>query len=252
MIDHLSKHDLLAVQQFIAESYCAQTPADFSALWTQLGTFIDCEYTACGIVDLRSLNAKVSHSSYTPEFLQAYLGLSLASDPSIQQLLTSSDGIAITYDETQDNQGRIHDIKQQAGITNCCSVAIRGGLGLCMYMAFSNLRRRQHGTLSAIISLVGAPFMLSCMRCTAPWEQQTLDHPKLPLTQREEEVFSWVLQGKTNWEIGHILNIKERTVRFHLESITTKYGQARTQLSPRTRWELMQSQLLVAANDSSN
>ena len=90
--------------------------------------------------------------------------------------------------------------------------------------------------------------MLSCIRCTAPWEQQELDHPIHPLSMREEEVFSWVLLGKTNWEIAQILGIKERTVRFHLESITTKYGQSRSQLSPRTRWQLMQSQLLATSN----
>ena len=43
------------------------------------------------------------------------------------------------------------------------------------------------------------------------------------LTHREEEVLNWVLKGKTNEEIGVILNISSRTVSKHLEHIFAKY-----------------------------
>ena len=41
-------------------------------------------------------------------------------------------------------------------------------------------------------------------------------------TERERQVFLWVREGKTNWEIGEILGIAERTVRFHIENIFKK------------------------------
>ena len=44
------------------------------------------------------------------------------------------------------------------------------------------------------------------------------------LREREREVLRWVAAGKTNDEIGTILNISERTVRFHLASISNKLG----------------------------
>ncbi len=44
------------------------------------------------------------------------------------------------------------------------------------------------------------------------------------LTQREEEVLSWVIEGKTDWEIGRILTISQRTVRFHIDNIIKKFG----------------------------
>lgn len=42
------------------------------------------------------------------------------------------------------------------------------------------------------------------------------------LTPREREVLRLVAQGKSNREIGKELNIAERTVRSHMESILQK------------------------------
>jgi len=44
------------------------------------------------------------------------------------------------------------------------------------------------------------------------------------LTSREIELLSWVAQGKSNREIGIILNIRPGTVSKHLENIYTKLG----------------------------
>ncbi len=46
----------------------------------------------------------------------------------------------------------------------------------------------------------------------------------LGLTAREAEILSWVVQGKTNPEIGTILGIQLTTVKKHLESVFTKLG----------------------------
>jgi len=44
----------------------------------------------------------------------------------------------------------------------------------------------------------------------------------MDLSRREREVISWVKEGKTNWEISMILNISERTVKFHVQNIEHK------------------------------
>lgn len=44
------------------------------------------------------------------------------------------------------------------------------------------------------------------------------------LTPREMEVLEWVARGKTNNEIGLILQISPRTASKHLEHIYTKLG----------------------------
>jgi DNA-binding CsgD family transcriptional regulator len=42
------------------------------------------------------------------------------------------------------------------------------------------------------------------------------------LSVREREVLEWMKEGKTNWEISHILSISERTVKFHVQNILAK------------------------------
>jgi LuxR family quorum-sensing transcriptional regulator LasR len=44
------------------------------------------------------------------------------------------------------------------------------------------------------------------------------------LTLREHEVLRWYAQGKTSWEIAHILGCTEATVNFHFGNIRQKFS----------------------------
>ena len=44
------------------------------------------------------------------------------------------------------------------------------------------------------------------------------------LTPREVECLQWVLEGKTNWEIGVLTGVTARTVQFHLSNCARKLG----------------------------
>jgi DNA-binding CsgD family transcriptional regulator len=44
----------------------------------------------------------------------------------------------------------------------------------------------------------------------------------LPITERESEVLLWIAHGKTNREIGTILDMSPRTANKHLEQIFRK------------------------------
>lgn len=44
----------------------------------------------------------------------------------------------------------------------------------------------------------------------------------VPLSAREREVLCWAQEGKTYWEIGCILGISQRTVKFHIQRIKSK------------------------------
>jgi DNA-binding CsgD family transcriptional regulator len=52
------------------------------------------------------------------------------------------------------------------------------------------------------------------------------DEPEEPvaLSQREIEIMEWVRIGKTNFEIGVILNLSAFTVKNHLQRIYKKVG----------------------------
>ncbi|MGD8173533.1 LuxR family transcriptional regulator [Vibrio sp. TRT 21S02] len=58
------------------------------------------------------------------------------------------------------------------------------------------------------------------MVLTEPLVEKT----NISLTRREEECLFWACEGKTSWEISQILEIKERTVVFHLNNASEKLG----------------------------
>lgn len=72
-------------------------------------------------------------------------------------------------------------------------------------------------------------------------EQRAIATPEtFGLTAREAEVLAWVAQGKTNPEIGQILNLSARTVQKHLEHVYQKLGvETRTAAVRRVQHALM-------------
>lgn len=52
--------------------------------------------------------------------------------------------------------------------------------------------------------------------------QRADDACRAVLTNREKEVLDWAKQGKTYWEIGRILGISQRTVKFHFANIKAR------------------------------
>jgi LuxR family quorum sensing-dependent transcriptional regulator len=59
-------------------------------------------------------------------------------------------------------------------------------------------------------------------RIRAIWKPNTDALP--PLSDREREVLQWAAIGKSDWEIGEILSISEKTANAHIENVKRKYG----------------------------
>jgi DNA-binding CsgD family transcriptional regulator len=57
-----------------------------------------------------------------------------------------------------------------------------------------------------------------------PGNDQSVLRQKLLVTEREAEVLFWIARGKSNRDIGEILNLSPRTVNKHLEQIYAKLG----------------------------
>lgn len=51
---------------------------------------------------------------------------------------------------------------------------------------------------------------------------QKVSEPATRLSRREIECLTWLKDGKTNWEIGEILDISEKTVEFHVGNAMRK------------------------------
>jgi len=77
--------------------------------------------------------------------------------------------------------------------------------------------------LSFLSSIGPEELLFRLTEITAGGEQQLLQQA-LQLTSREAEVLLWLSRGKSNREIGEILDISPRTVNKHLEQIFIKLG----------------------------
>jgi DNA-binding CsgD family transcriptional regulator len=52
---------------------------------------------------------------------------------------------------------------------------------------------------------------------------ETVHHlAAISLTDREQQVLTWIAQGKSSWEIGQIILCEECTVNFHCRNIMGK------------------------------
>ena len=77
--------------------------------------------------------------------------------------------------------------------------------------------------LSFLSSIGPDELLFRLAEVTAGGDEQMLQQT-LQLTSREAEVLLWISRGKSNREIGAILNISPRTVNKHLEQVFVKLG----------------------------
>jgi len=56
--------------------------------------------------------------------------------------------------------------------------------------------------------------------------EQRHKRPDVVLSNREIEVLSWIAAGKSDWQIGQILDISSKTVNYHVENAKRKFDVA--------------------------
>lgn len=66
-------------------------------------------------------------------------------------------------------------------------------------------------------------YLLLIQRCSQEWDLDSLKR-SFGLTPREAEILMWIARGKTNKEVGLILETSPRTVNKHLEHVFEKLG----------------------------
>ena len=55
-------------------------------------------------------------------------------------------------------------------------------------------------------------------------EETPEDERMAKMTERQREIFGWVRQGKTNWEIAKIIGCSEENVKYHMKNILRIMG----------------------------
>jgi DNA-binding CsgD family transcriptional regulator len=97
-------------------------------------------------------------------------------------------------------------------------VPVHNDDALAWYASFAgrdpDLGQRAQSVLSAAVHAAYARFR----------ELMDASAPRSPLSARESECLRWVAEGKTDFEVGKILSISPRTVRFHINNAKSKLG----------------------------
>lgn len=100
----------------------------------------------------------------------------------------------------------VHGIRDRRGKHDC----------LYVFLDKDILIDVEPATLQILLPLIDAT--LRRVECLAPAADANVDE----ISDREREIMNWVQYGKTNHEIGMILNISHNTVKNHLKRIFQK------------------------------
>jgi len=161
-----------------------------------------------------------------------------------EQLLANGEFAAMAVDGvgrigwlTPAAEAWLADFNAQQGLQQACGIKdLLPGSMLAWFQTWRQGSERTHAEADEQCLMPG--FNASIRACEHPdeymlllqrdennaeWDLQAL-RGKLKLTFREAEILMWIARGKTNKEIGIILNTSPRTVNKHLEHIFEKLG----------------------------
>ena len=231
-IKKLTKKELLEILECIDNSLnISQKEESLCELINCIKTFIPHDFAICGLVEVEKKTAirvkEIVNVSYPKEWMKIYFNNNyLAIDPVLRtHFSTFRPQIwSKTYQRYSDNINR-----------NFLSTAQDFGLSEGLT---SGIFEPEDST-GTIISFSGCSIepsnqQVTCLKVIVPYIHQALIRVSrkktilketgisLPLSAREVEVLKWVKLGKTNWEISAILNISERTAKFHVINIIRK------------------------------
>lgn len=109
---------------------------------------------------------------------------------------------------------------RELGVHSGITVPIRGGAG---EMDLVSLSMRDNTAVPrddlTRLYVMSVQYWIKFRELTASPEP-----PWARLTGQELESLKWCKEGKTNWEIGEIMLISEKTVEFHLSNVMRKLG----------------------------
>ena len=118
-------------------------------------------------------------------------------------------------------QRSVHKWAENLGIRDSFAVPVRfpgEDLGLCVTLSkhiVSDAAEKRALHLTSVYAL---------QRCRVLSAPLIAAGGKSPLTERERACMRWVLEGKSDRDIGDILGISHTTAHFHVEQVKRKLG----------------------------
>src|SRR3954463_12011942 len=118
--------------------------------------------------------------------------------------------------------------RQSAFLAECRDMGVHSGITIPLHgpgtdvdLISISLREERDARPDRLAAIYGLTFQYR-LRLSELADDKRL--PVQDLTAKEIECLKWCKEGKTNWEIGEILSISEKTVEFHLSNTIRKLG----------------------------
>lgn len=242
-----SKRELQQTLEIVRYCYTPQTNEDTHRALTLAQTLLPCDkiVAAAGPLSPEGLDqdqANVINISYPLPWLERYLN----------NRYIGIDPVALTWMKSQQTTVLNHEITKQSMVIEQEFMEEARGYGIANGIIGGTIDPRS-GRISFVAFAGGADKDNLRYRAVADYISSCLHYAltknipvpanepiaTTPLKPRETEVLVWIEEGKTTWEIARVLDISERTVRFHVEEIfkklntTTRAQRRAASLSPR-------------------
>ncbi|MBI5235305.1 MAG: autoinducer binding domain-containing protein [Deltaproteobacteria bacterium] len=225
--NRFAKQDLVAMLEIIQSSVACDTEDGVKGLMDRTRCLVSADYSVSGFGDWHngclSLIKNVINLNYPVEWMKIYNQLKLyEKDPIIWR--QAAEGGVHLWTETyrlfgektsKDFIVRASDFGIKHGVSGGITSATDGTMSI---MTFSGPKKRftqyHRAILSILLPHVNQALTRVCM--------SAVRERNFRLTAKEREILKWMKDGKTNWEISSILNISERTAKFHAHNIEHK------------------------------
>lgn len=229
MIDQLSRAELARVLGFATQCLSVETREDLKLALSELYALVPfrkavlCRLSYAG--EAVSIEDLVNHS-YGAEWARVYAQERFERiDPVLHR--GSQTGGAFYWHETShqdlsEGAAKFLDAARDFGVVDGASFAcgFASSWSPRTLLSMAGVKCTVKRTL-AILTVVGPHLHEAYKRILALREHAP---GRVELTPRETEVLNWKQHGKTHWEIGNILGISQRTVKYHFAQIEAKLG----------------------------
>lgn len=229
--DALSKSECQNFMEILHYAMQAETPDHVRDVLFRFQNYFSFTKALGGLVRLGPDRAfagfsNVVNASYPDEWLYLYWKNGFADvDPVFKSALTSpgTQHWQTIYQNmsSQKEQEFIATARQFGLYDGITTGSVDQACGVATFCSFASSEALDGKRMIPLVEYLGYYIHMALLR-TAPKSMPRAGRCVKGLSSREVTILNWMKNGKTNWEIGKILGVSERTIRFHIESIFSK------------------------------
>ncbi len=219
--------ELLNILDVVQSAIRVKDETGFCTILEKIRELVCADYAVCGLGEVRkdrlSRIVRIVNLNYSDEWLNAYAAEKLFQKDPIIRCQFQFFGTHLWSEAfklfSEEPYLRFMHLASDFGLKYGIASGVNGpGLDTGSIFSFAGEKKRftthHKKILDILIPHVHQALLRVCRRADLL--------TRAALTEREKEVIQWMKEGKTNWEISKILNISERTVKFHIRNIQDK------------------------------